>query len=46
MTTKREDEQELRQLAYRYARLIDRRDWELIPLALAKTHAYRVQASR
>ena len=31
MTTEREDEYELRKLAYRYARMIDRRDWDLIP---------------
>ena len=30
MTTEREDEHELRKLAYRYARMIDRRDWDLI----------------
>ncbi|MBW1883442.1 MAG: nuclear transport factor 2 family protein [Deltaproteobacteria bacterium] len=31
MSTEREDERELRKLAYRYARMIDRRDWDLIP---------------
>jgi hypothetical protein len=30
VTTEREDETELRKLAYRYARMIDSRDWDLI----------------
>lgn len=32
MTDERLDERELRHLAYRYARMIDRRDWDQIPL--------------
>lgn len=32
MTTEREDERELRKLAYGYARMIDHREWEAIPL--------------
>lgn len=31
MATEREDERELRKLAYRYARMIDRRSWYEIP---------------
>jgi len=33
----RDDERLLRQLAYRYARLIDRRDWEEIPRVFTET---------
>ncbi len=35
MTSSAEDEHELRQLAYRYARMIDRRDWQAIPEVFA-----------
>ncbi|MHA7837176.1 MAG: nuclear transport factor 2 family protein [bacterium] len=31
------DERALRQLAYRYARMIDRRDWGLLPLVFTET---------